>query len=141
MLHGDARQRIELAQRLIENEKLWVVNQCPRQSRALRHPARKPAWISRGETSKADQSQRVIDPFAMASKQPAVYMSNHQSQLDPPYLLGAIPVHAVYIAKKELKWVPFIGWNMALNRYVPLVRGDRESVGRMMAACERWLVT
>jgi len=70
-LHGEARQGIELAQRLIENEKLWIINKCPRQSRALRHSAGKLAWISRGETSKADLSQHVVDAFAMASKQPS----------------------------------------------------------------------
>jgi 1-acyl-sn-glycerol-3-phosphate acyltransferase len=28
---------------------------------------------------------------------------------------------------------------MQLNRYVPLVRGDKESIARMMAQCEAWL--
>ncbi|MBS1767615.1 MAG: 1-acyl-sn-glycerol-3-phosphate acyltransferase [Acidobacteria bacterium] len=58
--------------------------------------------------------------------QPAVFMSNHQSQLDPPYLLGAIPVHAVYIAKKELKWVPFIGWAAAAAGAIFIDRSNRE---------------
>ena len=68
-LHGDARQGIELAQWLVENEKLRIVHQCPRKRRALRHSARKLAWISRGETREADQAQSVVDAFAMASKQ------------------------------------------------------------------------
>ena len=34
--------------------------------------------------------------------------------------------------KAENFKLPFIGWNMRLNRYVPLVRGDRESVLRML---------
>jgi len=40
----------------------------------------------------------------------AIFMSNHESLLDPPLLMGAIPVPAVYIAKKELKRMPFVGW-------------------------------
>ena len=59
-------------------------------------------------------------------RQPAVFMGNHQSQLDPPYLLGAIPVHAVYIAKKELKWVPFIGWAAAAAGAIFIDRSNRE---------------
>lgn len=59
-------------------------------------------------------------------KQPAIFMSNHQSQLDPPYLLGAIPTHAVYIAKKELKWVPFIGWAAASAGAIFIDRSNRE---------------
>jgi 1-acyl-sn-glycerol-3-phosphate acyltransferase len=37
-------------------------------------------------------------------------MSNHESHIDPPLLMGAIPVPAVYIAKREIKWMPFVGW-------------------------------
>lgn len=58
--------------------------------------------------------------------QPAIFMSNHQSQLDPPFLLGAIPVHAVYIAKKELKWVPFLGWAAAAAGAIFVDRSNRE---------------
>ena len=61
-----------------------------------------------------------------AGTQPAIFMSNHQSQLDPPYLLGAIPTHAVYIAKKELKWVPFIGWAAAAAGAIFIDRSNRE---------------
>jgi 1-acyl-sn-glycerol-3-phosphate acyltransferase len=32
--------------------------------------------------------------------------------------------------------VPFIGWNMSMNRYIKLVRGKRESVIQMMRDCE-----
>ena len=38
-LHGDPRQRVELAQRLVEYQQLRIVDQCARQSRALRHAA------------------------------------------------------------------------------------------------------
>jgi 1-acyl-sn-glycerol-3-phosphate acyltransferase len=58
--------------------------------------------------------------------QPVIFMGNHQSQLDPPYLLGAIPVHAVYIAKRELKWVPFIGWAAAAAGAIFIDRSNRE---------------
>ena len=42
--------------------------------------------------------------------QPAIFMSNHESYLDPPMLMGAIPVHAVYIARKGVRRMPFVGW-------------------------------
>jgi 1-acyl-sn-glycerol-3-phosphate acyltransferase len=31
--------------------------------------------------------------------------------------------------------VPFIGWNMTLNRYIRIRRGDKQDAVRMMAAC------
>ena len=42
--------------------------------------------------------------------QPVIFMSNHESQMDPPILVAALPVPAVYIAKKEVKYMPFVGW-------------------------------
>ena len=46
-------------------------------------------------------------------QQPVIFMSNHESNLDPPVLIGAIPVPAVYISKKELRLVPLVGWAAA----------------------------
>jgi 1-acyl-sn-glycerol-3-phosphate acyltransferase len=40
------------------------------------------------------------------------------------------------VAKIELFKIPCIGWNMSLNRYVKLRRGDSESIARMMRTCE-----
>ena len=35
--------------------------------------------------------------------------------------------------------LPFIGWNMLLNGYVKLKRGDKESIRQMMGRCEQLL--
>lgn len=58
--------------------------------------------------------------------QPVIFMSNHESQLDPPVLIGVLPVPAVYIAKKELKIVPFIGWAAWVAGVIFIDRRDRE---------------
>lgn len=66
----------------------------------------------------------------------ATYMvvSNHQSQLD---ILVAFRLffHYKWVSKIEMFRVPLIGWNMTLNRYIRLKRGDRESVEQMLKAC------
>jgi 1-acyl-sn-glycerol-3-phosphate acyltransferase len=59
-------------------------------------------------------------------KQPVIFMSNHESNLDPPVLISAIPVPAVYISKKELKWVPLVGWAAGLGGTIFIDRGNRE---------------
>jgi len=61
-----------------------------------------------------------------SGQQSAIFMSNHQSLLDPPLLMGAIPVPAVYIAKKELKWVPFVGWAAMVAGMIFIDRGNSE---------------
>lgn len=67
-------------------------------------------------------------------RQPVIFMSNHESQLDPPYLVAALPVPAVYIAKKELKWVPFIGWAAWAAGVIFIDRADRERAIRSLHA-------
>ena len=59
-------------------------------------------------------------------QQPVVFMSNHESQLDPPVLVAALPLPAVFIAKKELKYVPFIGWAGWAAGVIFIDRGNRE---------------
>jgi 1-acyl-sn-glycerol-3-phosphate acyltransferase len=59
-------------------------------------------------------------------RQPVIFMSNHESQLDPPVLISALPVPAVYIAKQELKYVPFIGWACWAAGVIFIDRRDRE---------------
>lgn len=67
-----------------------------------------------------------------------VIVSNHQSQLD---ILLAFNLfrHFKWVSKAEVFKLPFVGWNMYLNRYVRLVRGDKESVEKMMATSEERL--
>ncbi len=67
-----------------------------------------------------------------------VVVSNHQSGLD---ILVAFRLffHFKWVSKVEMFRVPFIGWNMRLNRYIKIVRGEQESRCRMMADCERAL--
>ena len=59
-------------------------------------------------------------------RQPVIFMSNHESQMDPPVLIAALPLPAVYIAKKELKYVPFIGWACWVAGVIFIDRGDRD---------------
>jgi 1-acyl-sn-glycerol-3-phosphate acyltransferase len=43
------------------------------------------------------------------------------------------------VSKIENFRVPVIGWNMSLNRYIKLRRGDRKSVVQMMQRCRETL--
>jgi len=68
----------------------------------------------------------------------AVIVSNHQSLGDVLVLFGLFRPFK-WVSKESVFKVPLIGWNMQLNGYVPLVRGDRASVMKMLDHCERWL--
>jgi 1-acyl-sn-glycerol-3-phosphate acyltransferase len=67
-----------------------------------------------------------------------VMVANHLSLLDI-LVLFRLFAHFKWVSKIENFRVPFIGWNMTLNRYVKLRRGDRASVVQMMKACRETL--
>ena len=74
----------------------------------------------------------------MKRRRQYIIVSNHQSQLD---ILVAFSLFFPFkwVSKAEVFSLPFIGWNMHLNRYIPLKRGDKDSARQMMRACERAL--
>ena len=65
-----------------------------------------------------------------------VMVANHLSLLDILVLFRLFR-HFKWVSKIENFKVPLIGWNMSMNRYIKLRRGDRESVIQMMEGCEK----
>ncbi|KAG0683022.1 1-acylglycerol-3-phosphate O-acyltransferase [Pichia californica] len=68
-----------------------------------------------------------VDKPELLEKLPAILISNHQSELDI-YMLGRIfPQKCVVTAKKQLKYIPFLGWFMSASGTFFLDRSNRES--------------
>jgi 1-acyl-sn-glycerol-3-phosphate acyltransferase len=67
-----------------------------------------------------------------------VAVSNHQSMLDIP-LLHSLFFHFKWVSKKENLYLPLIGWNMILNRYVIIDRTSKRSTLKMMRECRNYL--
>jgi 1-acyl-sn-glycerol-3-phosphate acyltransferase len=67
-----------------------------------------------------------------------VLVANHQSMADI-MALSALAVPFKWVSKKEAFRLPFIGWNMYLNNYVCVDRGNVRSVRGTMDACRSWL--
>jgi 1-acyl-sn-glycerol-3-phosphate acyltransferase len=55
-----------------------------------------------------------------------VFVSNHLSYLDIPLLFKAIPVNLHFVAKKEIKRMPFVGWYMWATGMIFIDRQNRE---------------
>jgi 1-acyl-sn-glycerol-3-phosphate acyltransferase len=64
-------------------------------------------------------------------KQAYVMVANHQSGADI-MVLFKLHVHFKWVAKQGLFVIPFIGWNMYLNRYIPIERSVGRSKLQMM---------
>lgn len=65
-----------------------------------------------------------------------VIVSNHLSQLDIPVAFQLFKPFK-WVSKAEVFKVPFIGWNMSLNGYIKLKRGDRAGIKHMLLSCEK----
>ncbi len=64
-----------------------------------------------------------------------IIVSNHQSQIDILLAFNLfIPFR--WVSKREVFSIPFLGWNMLLNKYVGIKRGDKNSAVKMMNQCE-----
>ena len=64
-----------------------------------------------------------------------VMVANHLSLLDI-FVMFRTFLHFKWVSKIEVFRLPFIGWNMSLNGYIKLRRGDRASVVQMLENCE-----
>lgn len=69
---------------------------------------------------------------------PAVLVANHASLIDVLVLFGLFRPFK-WVSKAENFKIPFVGWNMRLNGYVALVRGERSSVLAMHRRCRELL--
>lgn len=59
--------------------------------------------------------------------EPAIIFSKHQSTWETLALKTLFP-HAVYVAKRELLWVPFFGWAFAVLEYININRSAGRKV-------------
>ncbi|KAI8879098.1 1-acylglycerol-3-phosphate O [Backusella circina FSU 941] len=58
---------------------------------------------------------------------PVIYVCNHQSSLDIMFMGKVYPQNTAIVAKKELKYYPFLGWFMTLSNAIFLDRKNKES--------------
>jgi len=93
--------------------------------------ARQLLWINGAEWS-AEGWERVPEEIRNGTMS-AIFMSNHESHLDPPLLMGAIPVMAVFIAKKEIRNMPFVGWLTRAAGIIFIDRGNSEKAAKSIS--------
>ncbi len=71
-------------------------------------------------------------------RQPVIFIANHASHFDPPLLISTLPSHPVFIAKRELGRVLFLGWVIWLAGFIFIDRGNRvQAQASLVAAAKR----
>lgn len=69
---------------------------------------------------------------------PFVFFVNHQSQVDIPVMLAALPISFRFAAKKELFRIPFLGWHLRRSGHVAVDRlNPHAAVKSFRGASER----
>ncbi|OKL60990.1 hypothetical protein UA08_03641 [Talaromyces atroroseus] len=86
--------------------------------------ARSFKWVMRYSTGVRFD---IIEGQQYLSTRPAVFIGNHQTELDVLMLGTIFPPYCSVTAKKSLKSWPFLGWFMALSGTVFIDRANRET--------------
>jgi 1-acyl-sn-glycerol-3-phosphate acyltransferase len=78
---------------------------------------------------------------------PVVLLSKHQSAWETIFYLYFMPRPLVYVFKKELTYIPFFGWGIALLRMIPIDRNKGRDAfaqvveqGRKRLANGQWVI-
>jgi 1-acyl-sn-glycerol-3-phosphate acyltransferase len=65
--------------------------------------------------------------------EPTVILSKHSSAWETIAYTSIFPPH-VYVIKRELQWLPFLGWGLALMSPIAINRANRKSAMQRMIA-------
>lgn len=78
---------------------------------------------------------------------PVILLCKHQSAWETIFLLCNMPRPLVFVFKKELMYVPFFGWALALLRMIPIDRGSGKNAfkhmvmhGKKRLADGQWII-
>lgn len=69
----------------------------------------------------------IVEGEEHLSTRPAIFVGNHQTELDVLMLGNVFPPYCSVTAKKSLRNIPFLGWFMWLSRTVFIDRANRET--------------
>lgn len=75
---------------------------------------------------------KLVGKENLKTPYPAIYLSNHSSQLDPLIAITVAPFGGCGVAKKEILSVPFFGWAYRVSGHLTIDRSNRESAIQSM---------
>lgn len=85
-------------------------------------------WLTTGVTFEIEDPHNYL-----GTTRPAVFIGNHQTELDVLMLGNMFPKYCSVTAKKSLRSTPFLGWFMALSGTVFIDRANSADARHAMA--------
>src|SRR5262245_55530654 len=82
-------------------------------------------WIAMGLVRHLLRIDHVVLGRDHIPREPCIILSKHQSAWETIAYTSIFPPH-VYVIKRELLWIPFLGWGLALMSPIAIDRADRK---------------
>lgn len=90
---------------------------------------------------------RGMENMKAVLDQPVVVLSKHQSAYETIAYISLLPKQLCFVFKRELLWIPFFGWGLALLKMIHINRASKEnaalsvvSQGRKRLAEGKWIL-
>jgi 1-acyl-sn-glycerol-3-phosphate acyltransferase len=77
-------------------------------------------------------SVKVIHPENLDLTKSYIYVANHSSHFDIPILFSVIDTPIYFIAKKEIKYIPFFGWACSAVGMIWIDRKNKQKAQQSM---------
>ena len=100
-----------------------------------------PGWIRQIASSFGVRRHLVgweaLPEVLKTAHSPAIFVANHASYFDPPLLISTLPCRPVFMAKKELAYIPFLGWLIWLAGFIFVDRGRQSRAAASLRGAAR----
>jgi 1-acyl-sn-glycerol-3-phosphate acyltransferase len=77
---------------------------------------------------------RGIENMQAVLDQPVVVLSKHQSAYETIAYIALLPKQLCFVFKRELLWIPFFGWALALLKMIHINRASKETAALSVAS-------
>lgn len=81
------------------------------------------------------ENKELYDP-----KEPSIVISNHSSLVDIPLIYSTCTPNLRMLAKREILWIPVMGWAMWASNHVGIRRGHKSSAAKAKATLTKRLL-
>ena len=78
-------------------------------------------------------SIKGMDVVLSMMDKPVILMSKHQSAWETIAYICLFPKQLCYVFKKELLWIPFFGWAMAMLRMIHIDRSQKDKAANAVS--------
>jgi len=77
---------------------------------------------------------RGMENIQAVLDQPVVILSKHQSAYETIAYIALLPKQLCFVFKRELLWIPFFGWALALLKMIHINRASKETAALSVAS-------